>query len=284
MFWATLFDDVGEKRADLERTEAELIKAQQDYDHRAGVIAIGGVSLEDFAHSEAQLRAARAEVSKANCAFIAAKAKVEHTTIYTHPEVIAAQEKMKEAYVNLRRTKIVAPTDGIVDRRAVQIGEWVDPNDPLLAVVPIDQLWVEANYKEIHLKRIRIGQPVKMHADIYGDDVTFNGRVVGLSMGTGAAFSVLPPQNATGNWIKIVQRLPVRICFEPEQLRRYPLRIGLSMNVTIDTKDERGTVIPASQPYLHPIYHTDVYSEQEQGVQVWIDSIMTQNVPSHLCQ
>ncbi len=281
---ATLFDDVGEKRADLHRAQAELVKAQQDYDHRAGVIAIGGVSLENFEHSEASLRVAHAEVNKANCALVASQAKVEHTTIYTHPEVIAAQEQMKEAYVNLRRTKIVAPTDGIVDRRGVQIGEWVNPNDPLLAVVPIDQLWVEANYKEIHLKRIRIGQPVKMHADIYGDDVEFNGKVVGLSMGTGAAFSILPPQNATGNWIKIVQRLPVRIGFEPEELRRYPLRIGLSMDVTIDTKDERGTVIPTPQPQLHPIYHTDVYSEQEQGVQAWVEAIMAQNVPSHLCQ
>ena len=281
---ATLFDDVGERRADMERASAELIKAQQDFDHRAGVINIGGVSREDFEHSEAQLRAARADLDRSQCAYEAAVAKVQGTTLYTHPEVISAQETFKEAYVNLRRTKILAPTDGIIDRRAVQIGEWVNPNDPLLAVVPIDQLWVEANYKEIHLKRIRIGQPVKMHADMYGDDVTFNGRVVGLSMGTGAAFSILPPQNATGNWIKIVQRLPVRICLEPEEVRRYPLRIGLSMDVTIDTKDERGTVIPAAQPHLYPIYHTDIYSEQEQGAQEWVDSIMAQNVPRHLCQ
>ncbi|MCB1108474.1 MAG: HlyD family efflux transporter periplasmic adaptor subunit [Chlamydiia bacterium] len=281
---ATLFDDVGEKRAEMERAQAELIKAQQDYDHRAGVIGIGGVSLEDFEHSQAELRSARAEASRAQCAYEAAVARVDNTTLYTHPEVIAAQEKMKEAYVNLRRTKIVAPTDGIVDKRSIQIGEWVNPNDPLLAVVPIDQMWVEANYKEIHLKRIRIGQPVKMHADIYGDEVLFNGKVVGLGMGTGAAFSILPPQNATGNWIKIVQRLPVRISFEPEQLRRYPLRIGLSMDVTVDTKNERGGVIPPPQNVLEPMYYTDVYSHQEDGVQEWVDAIMRQNVPRHLCQ
>ncbi|HPE85010.1 MAG TPA: HlyD family secretion protein, partial [Chlamydiales bacterium] len=135
-----------------------------------------------------------------------------------------------------------------------------------------------------HLKRIRIGQPVKMHADIYGDEVLFNGKVVGLGMGTGAAFSILPPQNATGNWIKIVQRLPVRISFEPEQLRRYPLRIGLSMDVTVDTKNERGGVIPPPQNVLEPMYYTDVYSHQEDGVQEWVDAIMRQNVPRHLCQ
>ena len=276
---ATLFDDVKEKEANVDRAEAELIKAEQDYDHRAAVVDIGGVSVEDYEHSIAQLRAAKAELARSTSDYNAAYAKVKGTTIATHPLVIASSEKVKEAYVNLNRTKIVSPVDGIVDKRSVQIGEWVNPTDPLLAVIPIDQMWVEANFKEIHLKRIGIGQPVEMHADIYGDEVLYHGRVVGLGAGTGAAFSVLPPQNATGNWIKIVQRLPVRISFEPEQLRRYPLRIGLSMNVKIDTKDERGRVIPPPQKELTPLYSTNVYSEQEEGSQLLVDQIIRENSP-----
>ena len=276
---ATLFDDVKEKQADVERAEAELIKANQDYEHRAGVIAIGGVSLEDFEHAEAELRAAKAERVRSQAALDASIAKVQNTTIETHPLVIASQEQVIQAYVNLKRTKVVAPADGIVDKRSVQIGEQVNPNDPLLAVVPTEQMWVEANFKEIHLKRIRIGQPVKMHADIYGDEVTYHGTVVGLGMGTGAAFSILPPQNATGNWIKIVQRLPVRIAFDLEQLKRHPLRIGLSMEVTVDTKDERGRVLPMPRPSLQPLYYTDVYQEQERGARELVDQIMCENLP-----
>ena len=277
---ATLFDDVDEKVAELAKSEAELIKAKQDYDHRAGVVGIGGVSVEDFEHSQAQLRAAEANVLKDTAALEAARAKVVNTTIETHPLVIAAQQNVKEAYVNLRRTKIVSPVDGILDKRVVQVGEYINQTDPLCAVIPLEQMWVNANYKETQLKRVRIGQPVKMHADLYGDSITFNGRVVGLSAGTGAAFSVLPPQNATGNWIKIVQRLPVRVAFEPEQLRRFPLRIGLSMKVTVDTKDEKGVVIPPPQPYLKPLYSTDVYAQQEEGAWELINAIMEENLPN----
>lgn len=276
---ATLFDDVKAKQANIDRAQAELVKAQQDYDHRAAVVGIGGVSVEDYEHSVAQLRAAKAELSRSTSDYDAAYAKVQGTTIATHPLVVASSEKVKEAYVNLNRTKIVSPVDGIVDKRSVQIGQWVNPTDPLLAVIPIDQMWVEANFKEIHLKRIRIGQPVEMHADIYGDEVLYHGRVVGLGAGTGAAFSVLPPQNATGNWIKIVQRLPVRISFEPEQLRRYPLRIGLSMDVNVNTEDEKGRVIPQPQEKLGPLYSTNVYGEQEKGAQALVDQIIEENSP-----
>ena len=277
---ATLFDDVVEKQANVMRADAELIKANQDYNHRAGVIDIGGVSLEDFEHSEAQLRAAQAELMRAKATLASSEAKVENTTIATHPLVIASQEKVKEAYVNLVRCKILSPVDGILDKRSIQVGQWVNPTDPLLAVIPLSQMWVEANYKETQLKRVRIGQSVKMHADLYGHDVTFNGQVVGLGAGTGSAFALLPPQNATGNWIKIVQRLPVRVNFEPEQLHRYPLRIGLSMTVTVDTKDEKGLVIPQPTPLQTPLYSTDIYSEQEEGVESLIQKIMLENMPN----
>ncbi|MCP5492041.1 MAG: HlyD family efflux transporter periplasmic adaptor subunit [Chlamydiales bacterium] len=277
---ATLFDDVEERRADLLQSEAELIKAGQDYEHRAGVVGMGGVSVEDFEHSEAQLRSAEAQVIKDKAALEAAKALVENTTIRTHPLVIQAQQMVKEAYVNLRRTKIVCPVDGIIDQRTVQVGESINPTDPLCALIPLEQMWVNANYKETQLKRIRIGQPVKMHADMYGHSVIFNGIVEGLSAGTGAVFSVLPPQNATGNWIKIVQRLPVRIKLEAEELRRYPLRLGLSMKVTVDTKDEKGIVVPAASYALKPLYSTDIYAQQEAGALELINRVMQENMPN----
>lgn len=277
---ATLFDNVEERRADLMQSEAELIKAGQDYEHRAGVVGMGGVSVEEFEHSQAQLRSAEAQVIKDKAALQSAVAQVENTTIQTHPLVVEAQQNLKEAYVNLRRTQIVCPVDGIIDQRSVQVGESINSTDALCVLIPLEQMWVNANYKETQLKRIRIGQPVKMHADMYGKGVTFNGTVMGLAAGTGAVFSVLPPQNATGNWIKIVQRLPVRVKFEPEELRRFPLRLGLSMKVTVDTKDEKGIVIPAPEPTLKPLYATDVYASQEGGALELINMVMQENMPN----
>ena len=266
----TLFDDVVEKQAEVERARSELVKAEQDYAHRVGVVDLGAVSVEDFEHAEAELKSARADLEMRQANLSSAIAMTQNTSPTTHPLVISAQEKVKEAYVNLMRCQIVAPVDGVIDQRRVQVGEYVNTTDPLLALIPMEQMWVEANFKETHLKRIRIGQPVKMHADIYGDDVTFHGRVIGLSAGTGAAFSVLPPQNATGNWIKIVQRLPVRIALDPDELRRNPLRIGFSMSVKVDTKEEVGRVIP--EPSIpRAIYYTDVYQQQEEGVSALID-------------
>ena len=277
---ATLFDNVEERRADLMQSEAELIKAGQDYEHRAGVVGMGGVSVEEFEHSQAQLRSAEAQVIKDKAALQSAVAQVENTTIQTHPLVVEAQQNLKEAYVNLRRTQIVCPVDGIIDQRSVQVGESINSTDALCVLIPLEQMWVNANYKETQLKRIRIGQPVKMHADMYGEGVTFNGTVMGLAAGTGAVFSVLPPQNATGNWIKIVQRLPVRVKFEPEELRRFPLRLGLSMKVTVDTKDEKGIVIPDPEPTLKPLYATDVYASQEGGALELINMVMQENMPN----
>lgn len=277
---ATLFDNVEERRADLMQSEAELIKAGQDYEHRAGVVGMGGVSVEEFEHSQAQLRSAEAQVIKDKAALQSAVAQVENTTIQTHPLVVEAQQNLKEAYVNLRRTQIVCPVDGIIDQRSVQVGESINSTDALCVLIPLEQMWVNANYKETQLKRIRIGQPVKMHADMYGEGVTFNGTVMGLAAGTGAVFSVLPPQNATGNWIKIVQRLPVRVKFEPEELRRFPLRLGLSMKVTVDTKDEKGIVIPTPEPALKPLYATDIYASQEDGALELINMVMQENMPN----
>jgi membrane fusion protein (multidrug efflux system) len=166
---------------------------------------------------------------------------------------------------------------GIVAQRSAQVGEHVAPGTPLLAIIPLDEIWVYANFKEVQLGKMKIGQPVKMKADIYGGNVPYHGKVVGIAGGTGSVFSVIPPQNATGNWIKIVQRLPVKISLDPEEIKRHPLRLGLSMDVTVDLHDTQGSSIPA--PYsAAPVYETDVFAKQIEGVEEVIDEIVAYNV------
>jgi membrane fusion protein (multidrug efflux system) len=164
---------------------------------------------------------------------------------------------LKESYVRLQRCKIVAPVTGMVAQRNAQVGERVEAGSKLLAIVPLDEIWVYANFKEVQLKKMRIGQSVNMTADLYGHSLTYHGRITGISAGTGSVFSIIPPQNATGNWIKIVQRLPVRIAFDPEEIRKNPLRLGLSMEVTVDLHDTDGRVLPIPKMPT-PVYQTDV--------------------------
>jgi membrane fusion protein, multidrug efflux system len=167
-----------------------------------------------------------------------------------------------------------APVTGYVARRSVQVGQRVSPGTPLMAIVPLDGVWVDANFKESQLRRMRIGQPVTLTADVYGSGVKYHGRVVGFSAGTGSAFAVLPAQNATGNWIKIVQRLPVRVLLDPRELEAHPLRIGLSMQVDVDTHDNRGSQLGAA---VNTIYRTDVFAQYGDQADAEIAKIITQN-------
>jgi membrane fusion protein (multidrug efflux system) len=172
-----------------------------------------------------------------------------------------AVEEVKKTWVDLKRCTILAPAHGQVARRAAQVGEAVNPENPLMVIVPFDQMWVEANFKEVQLKKMRLGQSVTMKSDTYGHDQIYHGKIIGISAGTGSVFSVLPPQNATGNWIKIVQRLPVRVCLNPEEIKRYPLRLGLSMDVKVDLHDQFGKMVP--DPIAEkPIYETDIFTGQ----------------------
>ncbi len=157
-----------------------------------------------------------------------------------HPEVQRAAARVREAYLAWARTRILAPVDGDIAKRAVQVGQRVQPGSNLLSVVPLEHVWVDANFKEVQLGDMRIGQPVTMHADMYGDTVEYHGQVVGFGAGTGSAFALLPAQNATGNWIKIVQRVPVRIELDSEQTKAHPLRVGLSMQVQVEVRDTGG--------------------------------------------
>jgi len=199
------------------------------------------------------------------------------------PQVQAAASQLRQAYLNLQRVAIVAPVSGYVAQRSVQLGQQVQPGTTLMTIVPIDQLWVEANFKETQLGKMRIGQPVQVHADLYGDEVTYAGTVDSLGMGTGSAFSLLPAQNASGNWIKIVQRLPVKITLDPGQLREHPLRIGLSMDVNVNLKDQNGPVLaPARQDRAdaRPLMTTAAYAQQLADADRLIASIIAQNLPA----
>nr|WP_242653574.1 efflux RND transporter periplasmic adaptor subunit [Sphingomonas jatrophae] len=245
------------RQADIARARARIITAQADFERaqidlrRRQALASGGaVSGEEltqarnaFAAAQAGLGVARADLAQANATRGAAEgeraandALVRGTTVATNPDVLAARARLDQARLDLARTVIRAPFDGVVARRQVQVGQRVAPGAALMSVVPVTQVYVDANYKEVQLADVRPGQPVELTSDLYGDDVMFHGRVAGFSGGTGAAFAVIPAQNASGNWIKVVQRLPVRVTLDPRELAAHPLRLGLSMEATIDTK------------------------------------------------
>jgi membrane fusion protein (multidrug efflux system) len=271
-----LFERVDELGAEIEIKTADLVRAELDFNHREALVESGGVSLEDYQHALIALDAAAAAAMLVEHQFNAAFAEVENTTVETHPRVLQAAQQFKQAWVNLNRCNLASPATGMVAQRTVQVGKSINPGDSLLWIVPLDQLWVEANFKEVQLQKLRIGQPVSLRADIYGSDVTYHGTVVGIGAATGSVFSVLPPQNATGNWIKIVQRLPVRIAFDPGELKDHPLRLGLSMEVKVDIHDLKGRCIAESKP-LQPVYETTVYQNQERGAQEIIDAIINMN-------
>lgn len=273
----SLFQRVGMLKADKEKQKAEMIRSAQDYIHRQKLLAPGGVSKEDYEHAEASFIASVASVMMVEHELKSALAQVENTTIETHPLVQKAKEELIEAYVNLQRCTILAPVDGLVALKKVQVGEAVNPMDPLMVIIPFDQMWIDANFKEVQLKNVRIGQPVKMTADFYGHSVVYHGKVVGIPGGTGSVFSPLPPQNATGNWIKIVQRLPVRISLDPQEIQKHPLRLGLSMNVSIDIHDIEGPMVPPSPPET-ALYDTEIFAHQELGADALIREIMEKNL------
>ncbi len=272
-----MFERVEELQAKIAMKKAVFVKKAQDFEHRQGLIEQGAVSTEDYQHAVADLQEAFADLLLTEHEFIAAVAQVENTSVETHPKVIQAQEMLKTAYVNLNRCTILSPVTGIIAQRNVQVGKQVITGEPMLAIIPLDQMWIEANFKEVQLSKMRIGQPVEVEVDLWGSSVPFHGTVIGIGAGTGSVFSVLPPQNATGNWIKIVQRIPVRIGLNPEEIKNHPLRLGLSTEVTVDIHDTELVEIPPVKPEK-AIYETDVLSHQEIGVEDLIDKIMKQNL------
>ncbi len=248
-----------ELEANVALRAAELARTRADLERRAPLAASGALPAEELQHARDAVTSTQATLDAARQQLAAHKTLVDRTTVETHPEVQSAAARLREAYLAYARTALPAPVSGIVAKRSVQVGQRVGPGTPLMAVIPLDQVWVDANFKERQLLNLRAGQPVKLYADIYGNAVEFHGRVAGFGAGTGSAFALLPPQNATGNWIKVVQRVPVRIALDPAELAQHPLQLGLSMEVEVDTH-ERGSELRPVAARATPAYQTRAYA------------------------
>lgn len=271
-----MFNNAEQARAVVAEQKIVLRKAEADLARRKNMVKAGGLSQEELSHAQEMANSAEKALAVAEQQLKSQEALVRNTTVETHPMVKNAIGQLRQAYLAKQRTSLLAPVSGYVARRNVQVGQRVTPGATLMAVVPLDQVWVDANFKETQLKTMRIGQPATITADLYGDKVEYHGKVESLGIGTGSAFSLLPAQNATGNWIKVVQRLPVRIQLDEKDLKAHPLRIGLSMVVDVETKDSRGELLSQAAP-SKPRYQTDVYIRQLDG----IDSIVSQIIAAN---
>lgn len=238
-----LFAKADQLRAEIRDREVEFRQAEQDHERRSGLLSGGAISSEEFQHTQDRVTELRASLTAAQEQLNETTTQIDGTTIPTHPQVLAAIAAVRDASLALRRTHITAPVPGVVAQRSVQVGEQVAAGTPLMGIVPLNAVWVNANFKEVQLRNMRVGQPVTLHADVYGGGVVYHGKLVGLSAGSGTAFALLPAQNASGNWIKIVQRLPVRIELDPSELRAHPLRIGLSVTARVDIRDTSGPLV-----------------------------------------
>src|SRR3984957_2712561 len=254
----TLFVNNDQYQAQVAMRQSDLSRAQDDLRRRMTIAQTGAVSIEEISHARDDVRSAQASLNAAEQQLQSNRALTANTDIASHPNVLAAAAKVRDSYINFARNTMPAPVTGYVAKRSVQVGQRVSPGNPLMAIVPLNGVWVDANFKEVQLKHMRIGQPVELTADVYGSSVVFHGKVIGFSAGTGSAFSLLPAQNATGNWIKVVQRLPVRIALDPHELEKHPLRIGLLMDADVSIKDENGGQLGEAQ---NTVYQTDVFAK-----------------------
>jgi len=272
------------RQADVVKAQSDIAKAQDDLQRRRALSGNGAVSKEELNHAETALDNARSQLAAAQAGVVAAREALasnqsltEGTDVAQHPSVLAAAAKVREAYLATQRVALPAPVDGYVAKRTVQLGQRVAAGTPMMSIVPLNQLWVDANFKEVQLRNIRIDQPVKLKADVYGKKVEYTGKVAGLGVGTGSAFALLPAQNATGNWIKVVQRVPVRIALDPEQLKANPLRIGLSMDAEIDISQKSGKML-ADAPRATAVSQTQVYSKLDDGADAEVNRIVAANL------
>jgi membrane fusion protein, multidrug efflux system len=269
-----LYADDSQYQAQVAVRQADLSRAQDDLKRRMQVAQTGAVSQEEISHARDAVKSAQAALDAAQQQLASNRALTANTTIANHPNVQAAAAKVRDAYLNNARNTLPAPVTGYVAKRSVQVGQRVSPGNPLMAIVPLNAVWVDANFKEVQLKHMRIGQPVELTADVYGSSVKYHGKVVGFSAGTGSAFSLLPAQNATGNWIKVVQRLPVRIAIDPQELEKHPLRIGLSMQVEVSIKDDTGGELGSA---VNTVYQTNVFEKYGDDADAEIARIIAEN-------
>ncbi|MEO6927985.1 MAG: efflux RND transporter periplasmic adaptor subunit, partial [Casimicrobiaceae bacterium] len=272
-----LFATSGQLSASVDLRNADVARATDDLARRERLADSGAVSGEELQHARDALAAAKAAAAAARQELAANRARVDHTTVANHPEVLAAAAAVHDAYLVYARTQLPAPVSGFVAKRSVQLGQRVSPGTPLMAIVALDQVWVDANFKEPQLALMRVGQPVELTSDLYGRKLTYHGTVSGFGAGTGSAFALLPAQNATGNWIKIVQRVPVRIALDPRELARNPLQIGLSMQVEVDTHQRGGERLARSAQSAAPVYSTGVFAAAEGAADSRVKSIIAAN-------
>ena len=273
-----LYSSVNGQQALVAQQQTAVAKAKADYDRRVGLARSGAISAEELSHARDELTAAQSALVTAQQQYQTSKVLVDDTVVASHPDVQAAAAKFRASYLDDERTTLVAPVTGYVAMRSVQLGQRVAPGTPLMAVVPLHQVWIDANFKETQLTHMRIGQPVTIRSDVYGGAVTYQGKVQSLGIGTGSAFSLLPAQNATGNWIKIVQRIPVRVVFtDPKQLEQHPLRLGMSLNVDVNLHDRSGPTLAQRTP-SQPAFSTDIYQQQLARADAEIKEIIHANM------
>jgi membrane fusion protein (multidrug efflux system) len=272
------------RQADIARAQSEIARASDDLARRQSLTGNGAVSREELSHAQSQLDNARSAMASAQAGVVAAReqlasnqAMTEGTSVQQHPNVQAAAARVREAWLAMQRAELPAPVDGYVARRTVQLGQRVAAGTPLMSVIPLRQVWVDANFKEVQLRKIRLGQPVKLTADVYGKKVEFKGTVAGLGAGTGAAFALLPAQNATGNWIKVVQRVPVRIVLDAAEIAKNPLRVGLSMDAQVDVRNLDGKTL-ADAPSTAPTAQTQVFSFEGSGADAAVRRVIAANM------
>jgi len=271
-----LFATTAQLEAAVGVRQTDLATAQNDLARREQLGKSGAVSGEELQHARDAVKAAQSALLAAQQQLEANRARVDHTTLEDHPEVRNAAAVVRNAYLNYARTELPAPVSGFVARRNVQLGQRVGPGAPLMAVVPLDQVWVDANFKEPQLAQMRLGQPVVLTADLYGNSIRYHGKVAGFGAGTGSAFSLLPAQNATGNWIKIVQRVPVRVALDPKELAAHPLQIGLTMKAEVDVRNGQGERLPQLAAN-NVAYSTDVFHSTDELADARVQEIIAAN-------
>ncbi len=271
-----LFASSAQQQANVEVRQSDLARAQDDLARRERLAGSGAISREEAQHARDAVKSAQAALAAAQQQLVATRALVDRTSVEQHPDVQHAAAAVKDAYLAYARTALPAPVAGFVAKRNVQLGQRVGPGTTLMAVVPLDQVWVDANFKEAQLAGMRAGQPVSLTADIYGRKIVYHGKVSGFGAGTGAAFALLPAQNASGNWIKIVQRVPVRIALDPGELAAHPLQIGLSMQAEVDTHDRDGVRLP-QVAQAAPVYQTDVFEVLDKLAETRVREVIAAN-------
>lgn len=271
-----LFSNVSGTKAQVAAQKVAVQKAQDNFNRRKNLAASGAISQEELSHARDDLASAQSALRNNEQQLDTTSALVDNTAIANHPDVLAAAAQLRQAYLEHARTTLIAPVTGYVAKRTVQLGQRVQPGTALMAVIPLNQLWIDANFKETQLHKMRIGQPVEIESDLYGSNVKYSGTVDSIGAGTGSAFALLPAQNATGNWIKIVQRVPVRIHINADELAKHPLRIGLSTTVDVNLHDQSGPVL-AQQPPQKAMFTTNVYEQQLAEADTLISRLIESN-------